>query len=45
MSLCQGVFKPYAGLVQPYCFFTKTGTGGTDKVWFYDMQADGYIFR
>lgn len=22
--------------------FTKTGSGGTDKVWFYDMKADGY---
>jgi type I restriction enzyme M protein len=37
-----GVFKPYAGVSTAVVFFTKTGTGGTDKVWFYDMQADGY---
>ena len=37
-----GVFKPYAGVSTAVVIFTKTGTGGTDKVWFYDMQADGY---
>ena len=37
-----GVFKPYAGVSTAIMIFTKTGTGGTDKVWFYDMKADGY---
>ena len=37
-----GVFKPYAGVSTAVLLFTKTGVGGTDKVWFYDMQADGY---
>ena len=37
-----GVFKPYAGVSTAVLYFTKTGTGGTDKVWFYDMEADGY---
>ena len=37
-----GVFKPYAGVSTAIMIFTKTGSGGTDKVWFYDMQADGY---
>jgi type I restriction enzyme M protein len=37
-----GVFKPYAGVSTAVVFFTKTGTGGTDNVWFYDMQADGF---
>ena len=37
-----GVFKPYAGVSTGVLIFTKTGTGGTNKVWFYDMQADGY---
>ena len=36
-----GVFKPYAGVSTAVLIFTKTGTGGTDKVWFYDMHADG----
>jgi type I restriction enzyme M protein len=36
-----GVFKPYAGVSTAIMIFTKTGAGGTDKVWFYDMQADG----
>lgn len=35
-------FKPYAGVSTAIMIFTKTGTGGTDKVWFYDMKADGY---
>ena len=37
-----GVFKPYAGVSTAILIFTKTGHGGTDNVWFYDMQADGY---
>ncbi len=37
-----GVFKPYAGVSTAILIFTKTGAGGTDKVWFYDMKADGY---
>ena len=42
VSMPSGVFKPYAGVSTAVVIFTKTGTGGTDKVWFYDMQADGY---
>jgi type I restriction enzyme M protein len=37
-----GVFKPYAGVSTAVLVFTKTGSGGTDQVWFYDMKADGY---
>ena len=37
-----GVFRPYAGVSTAILFFTKTNSGGTDDVWFYDMQADGY---
>ena len=37
-----GVFKPYAGVSTGILIFTKTGHGGTDNVWFYDMQADGF---
>ena len=37
-----GVFKPYAGVSTAILVFTKTNSGGTDDVWFYDMQADGY---
>ena len=37
-----GVFKPYAGVSTAIVIFTKTNSGGTDKVWFYDMKADGY---
>lgn len=37
-----GVFKPYAGVSTAVLVFTKTGAGGTDKVWFYDMKADGF---
>ncbi len=37
-----GVFKPYAGVSTAVLVFTRTDTGGTDKVWFYDMRADGY---
>ena len=42
ISMPSGVFKPYAGVSTAVLYFTKTGTGGTDQVWFYDMQADGY---
>lgn len=42
ISMPSGVFKPYAGVSTAVMIFTKTGHGGTDKVWFYDMQADGY---
>lgn len=42
VSMPSGVFKPYAGVSTAILFFTKTGAGGTDKVWFYDMKADGY---
>ncbi|MDN3551269.1 type I restriction-modification system subunit M [Mucilaginibacter aquaedulcis] len=41
ISMPSGVFKPYAGVSTAVLFFTKTGAGGTDKVWFYDMKADG----
>ena len=42
VSLPSGVFKPYAGVSTAILFFTKTNSGGTDKVWFYDMLADGW---
>ncbi len=42
ISMPSGVFKPYAGVSTAVVIFTKTGHGGTDKVWFYDMQADGF---
>jgi type I restriction enzyme M protein len=42
MSLPSGVFKPYAGVSTAILLFTKTNSGGTDHVWFYDMQADGW---
>ena len=42
ISMPSGVFKPYAGVSTAIVIFTKTNTGGTDKVWFYNMQADGY---
>ncbi|EQB87967.1 type I restriction enzyme M protein [Clostridium punense] len=42
ISMPSGVFKPYAGVSTAIIIFTKTGSGGTDKVWFYDMKADGY---
>lgn len=41
ISMPSGVFKPYAGVSTAILLFTKTTTGGTDNVWFYDMQADG----
>ena len=42
ISMPSGVFKPYAGVSTAVLVFTKTGAGGTDKVWFYDMEADGF---
>ncbi|NNU94524.1 SAM-dependent DNA methyltransferase [Geobacillus sp. NFOSA3] len=42
ISMPSGVFKPYAGVSTAVMIFTKTGVGGTDQVWFYDMKADGY---
>ncbi len=41
ISMPSGVFKPYAGVSTAVLIFTKTGAGGTDRVWFYDMKADG----
>lgn len=41
VSLPSGVFKPYAGVSTAILLFTKTNSGGTDHVWFYDLQADG----
>jgi len=42
ISMPSGVFKPYAGVSTAVLVFTKTGAGGTDKVWFYDMKSDGF---
>ncbi len=42
ISMPSGVFKPYAGVSTGILVFTKTNHGGTDNIWFYDMQADGY---
>ncbi|NWF46800.1 SAM-dependent DNA methyltransferase [Hydrogenophaga sp. D2P1] len=42
VSLPAGAFKPYAGVSTAILLFTKTNSGGTDHVWFYDMQADGW---
>src|SRR5215213_5217287 len=41
ISLPSGAFKPYAGVSTAILFFTKTNSGGTDRVWFYDVRADG----
>ena len=41
ISMPSGVFKPYAGVSTGVLIFTKTNSGGTDHVWFYDMTADG----
>ena len=41
IKLPSGVFRPYAGVSTAILVFTKTGVGGTDHVWFYDVQADG----
>ena len=42
ISMPSGVFKPYARVSTGILIFTKTNYGGTDNVWFYDMQADGF---
>jgi type I restriction enzyme M protein len=42
VKLPSGVFRPYAGVSTAIVLFTKTNSGGTDQVWFYDCQADGY---
>ena len=42
ISMPSGVFKPYAGVSTAILIFTKTGTGGTERVWFYDMKSDGF---
>src|SRR5206468_1451605 len=42
ISLPGGVFKPYAGVSTAILLFTKTNSGGTDFVWFYDIEADGW---
>jgi len=42
VKLPSGVFKPYAGVSTAILIFTKTNSGGTDHVWFYDVTADGY---
>ncbi len=42
ISMPSGVFKPYAGVSTAILIFTRTDSGGTDKVWFYDMEADGF---
>ncbi|AQZ51120.1 type I restriction-modification system subunit M [Martelella mediterranea] len=41
VKLPSGVFRPYAGVSTAILLFTKTNSGGTDHVWFYDVQADG----
>ena len=41
VKLPSGVFKPYAGVSTAILFFTRTDSGGTDHVWFYDVAADG----
>jgi type I restriction enzyme M protein len=42
ISLPHGVFRPYAGVSTAIVLFTKTNSGGTDRVWFYDVEADGW---
>lgn len=42
VNLPSGVFRPYAGVSTSILFFTKTNSGGTDRVWFYDLQSDGF---
>ena len=42
VAMPSGIFKPYSGVSTAIVFFTKTNSGGTDHVWFYDMQADGF---
>src|SRR6202011_745850 len=42
IKLPSGVFRPYAGVSTAVLVFTKTNSGGTDAVWFYDVEADGW---
>jgi len=42
VKLPSGVFRPYAGVSTAILFFTRTDSGGTDNVWFYDVKADGF---
>lgn len=42
IKLPSGVFKPYAGVSTAILLFTKTNSGGTDRVWFYEVEADGW---
>ena len=42
ISMPSGVFKPYSGVATAILVFTKTDHGGTDNVWFYNMEADGF---
>ncbi len=42
ISMPSGIFKPYAGVSTAVLVFIKTNAGGTDRVWFYDMKADGF---
>ena len=42
VKLPGGVFRPYAGVSTAILLFTKTNSGGTDQVWFYDVEADGW---
>ena len=45
IAMPSGVFKPYAGVSTAVLLFNKTNSGGTDKVWFYDMQNDGFTLN
>ena len=42
IKMPSGVFRPYAGVSTAILVFTRTGVGGTDHVWFYDVRADGW---
>jgi type I restriction enzyme M protein len=42
IKLPAGAFRPYAGVSTAILVFTKTNTGGTDNVWFYDVTAEGF---
>ena len=42
IKLPSGVFRPYAGVSTAILVFTRTGVGGTDHVWFYDVRSDGW---
>ncbi|WBB78649.1 class I SAM-dependent DNA methyltransferase [Micromonospora sp. WMMD882] len=42
VKLPSGAFKPYSGVSTAILLFTKTNSGGTDNVWFYEVTADGW---